>query len=309
MKKDKYPLTNQGVILQKTVYGFDVSVWEIFWWGMCGGATAVSLPGEHAVPAKILNEVFRNKVTHLHFVPSVFELFLNELENKAADRWKFNTVKHVFLSGEKLEATLVNRFYNLFDYKQVRLHNLYGPTECTVDVTSYDCVPNEEVVPIGRPIYNTQIYITDRNLSLLPVGIKGELVIGGEGVGQGYVNDAVLTQEKFVDNPFGKGKLYKTGDIAFLREDGQIMYCGRRDKQVKINGQRIELAEVEMVVKGVPTVVAAAVVVRELQGKKHLVAYYCSKESCDDAVRTECKSKLPDGYNRYTCIAIAEIRP
>lgn len=291
--EDIYPLEDNGTILQKTVYSFDVSVWEIFWWGMCGGAMAVSLPGEHAIPAKVLYEIFRNKVTHLHFVPSVFELFLNYLERNESVRYRFNTVKHIFLSGEKLEAIMVNRFYRLFDHKKVQLHNLYGPTECAVDVTYYDCMPNEPIIPIGRPIYNTQIYIVDQNLNLLPVGIKGELVIGGKNVGEGYINEPKLSDERFVENPFGEGKLYKTGDIAYLREDGQIIYCDRIDLQVKINGQRVEPAEIEMVVKNIPTVDAAAVIVREEHGRKALIAYYCSSVPADDVIQAECEKKLP----------------
>lgn len=291
--QDTYPLQEDSVILQKTVYGFDVSVWEIFWWGMCAGAMAVSLPGEHAVPAKILREISRNKITHLHFVPSVFDLFLNYLERNEEERSKFHGVKHVFLSGEKLETGLVNRFYRMFDHTKVQLHNLYGPTECTVDVTYYDCVPNETVIPIGKPIYNTQAYIVDQNLNLLPIGFKGELVIGGQNVGEGYVNEPNLTKQRFIDNPFGAGKLYKTGDIAYWREDGQIIYCDRMDTQVKINGQRIELAEIETVLKGIPEVDTAAVIVREEQGRKLLVAYYCGSAQKDDVILAECEKKLP----------------
>lgn len=290
---DTYPLEDNGVILQKTVYGFDVSVWEIFWWGMCGGAMAVSLPGEHAVPAKIMNEISRNRVTHLHFVPSVFELFLNYLESREQERNRFRSVKHVFLSGEKLEAALVNRFYRMFDYKKVKLHNLYGPTECTVDVTYYDCVPGESVIPIGKPIHNTQIYIMDQNLNLLPPGIKGELVVGGQNVGDGYINDPELTQERFVENPFGEGRLYRTGDVAYIREDGQVIFCDRRDFQVKINGQRVELAEIEAVIKKIPGVDTAAVVVQEEAGRKQLIAYYCGCGLTAEVIRSECEKRLP----------------
>lgn len=290
---DAYPLEDQDIILQKTVYGFDVSVWEIFWWGMCGGAMAVSLPGEHAVPARILYEVFRSKVTHLHFVPSVFELFLNYLEKNEEERDQFVTVKHVFLSGESLEADLVDRFYRLYDKRNVKLHNLYGPTECTVDVTYYDCVPGEALIPIGKPIHNTQIYIMDRYLNLLPAGIKGELVIGGQNVGMGYINEPELTNVKFVDNPFGNGKLYRTGDVAYLREDGQIIYCGRLDSQVKIHGQRIELGEIETVIRDLSFVDNVVVMLRKEYGRETLVAYYSSCEPDDGALRAACQNRLP----------------
>lgn len=290
---DAYPLGEEDVILQKTVYSFDVSVWEIFWWGICGGAMAVSLPGEHALANKILREVSLCKVTRLHFVPSVFAVFLRYLEEKPQERQKFETVRHVFLSGETLEPGLTAQFYRMFDYGNVQLHNLYGPTECTVDVTCYDCVPGETTTPIGRPISNTQIYIMDRYLNLLPPGIRGELVIGGKNVGQGYINAPELTRERFVQNPFGSGRLYRTGDQAYIRQDGQIIFCGRADLQVKINGQRVEPAEIEAVVKGVPSVESVAVVVRENRGNKQLVAFYSSTAPAEESILQACAKKIP----------------
>ena len=293
--EDAYPLTEDGVILQKTPYGFDVSVWEIFWWGMCGGRLAVSKPGEHFLPANILEEVSGNQVTHLHFVPSVLDIFLGYLENNEQMRCKFASVRHVFVSGEALDPALVRRFYTLYDHEKVQLHNLYGPTECAVDVTHYDCLPTDRVIPIGMPIYNTQIYITDKYLNLLPTGVKGELLIGGHNVGQGYVNDPTLTQSRFVDNPFGDGKLYKTGDLACRQEDGQIIFCGRMDSQVKLNGQRVETGEIEAIIKSVPGVDAAAVIVRTENGRNVLVAYYCGTVDAEDAISDACRAKLP-GY-------------
>ena len=292
--QDAYPLVEEDVILQKTPYTFDVSVWELFWWGMCAGSMAASKPGEHFLPAKILEAVYRHKVTHLHFVPSVLEVFLVYLEQHKEEREKFSTVKHVFASGEVLPAGLVQRFYALYDYKRVKLHNLYGPTECTVDVTYYDCLPADTLIPIGVPISNTQIYITDRFLNLLPVGIRGELLIGGSNVGQGYVNDPALSGERFVDSPFGEGKLYKTGDMAYRRADGQIIFCGRMDAQVKLNGQRVEMGEIEAAVKSVSGVEAAAAIMRVVNEKNMLVAYYCGRENLEEAIRLACKKKLPE---------------
>ena len=293
--EDTYPLEKDGVILQKTPYSFDVSVWEIFWWGMCGGRLAVSKPGEHFLPANILNEVSHNRVTHLHFVPSVFDLFLGYLENNKADRSKFASVKHVFVSGEALDPALVKRFYALYDHESVQLHNLYGPTECAVDVTYYDCRPTDQTVPIGMPIYNTQIYIADKYLNLLPPGIMGELLVGGYNVGQGYVNDPILTASRFVDNPFGDGKLYKTGDLAYRRGDGQIIFCGRMDSQVKLNGQRVETGEIEAIIKSVPGVDAVAVIMRMEHGQNVLAAYYCSDGHMEESIQAACREKLP-GY-------------
>ena len=291
---NKYPLEKDGVILQKTPYTFDVSVWEIFWWGMLGGSLAYSKPDEHFLPAKILEETEKNSVTHLHFVPSVFDLFLTHLEAHKEDCKKFASVKYVFLSGEALNASLIERFYKLFDYNKVTLHNLYGPTECAVDVTYYDCSPNSsDPVPIGKPIYNTSMYVVDKYMNPVPIGVQGELCIGGVNVGQGYLNNPELTAEKFVDNPFGEGKLYKTGDLAYWREDGEIIFCGRIDNQVKLNGQRIELGEIENVISSSDYISSVAVLIQKNANKDGLVAFCCGDESRKKHLKELCAQKLP----------------
>lgn len=291
---DKYPLGADGIILQKTPYTFDVSVWEIFWWGICGGSLAVSKPGEHFLPGKILDEVYNNKVTHLHFVPSVFELFLNYLESHKDECYKFDSVRYVFLSGEALSASLIRRFYALYSCEKVSLHNLYGPTECAVDVTYYDCTPEDiDPVPIGKPIYNTSVYVVDKYMHPVPTGVKGELCIGGVNVGKGYLGNPELTAEKFIDNPFGKGKLYKTGDLAFWREDGEIVFCGRIDGQVKLGGQRIEIGEIEAVIGSVYGVDNAAVILRKINGRDMLAAFYCGTEAEEMHIKDKCLKKLP----------------
>lgn len=291
---DAYPLKNNGVILQKTPYTFDVSAWEIFWWGMCGGSMVASRPGEHAVPERIMEEVDKHEVTHLHFVPSVFELFLTYLEKQRQECNKFHSVKHVFLSGEVASASMVRRFYNLFDHRQIALHNLYGPTESTIDVTYYDCGLNEcDPIPIGRPIYNTSIYVVDEHMNPLPCGVKGELCIGGANVSQGYVNNPLLTAEKFIQNPFDHGKLYKTGDLAFFRNDGQIVFCGRMDEQLKLNGQRVEVKEIEAVIGTVPGVDLVAVVVSKINDRNRLVAYYCGEKAKEEEIGVACEKELP----------------
>ena len=292
---EAYPLIDNDVILQKTPYTFDVSVWELFWWGITGKTLCASKPDEHFLPAKILQETEKNKVTHLHFVPSVFELFLTYLENNPDEQYKFNSVKYVFLSGEALTANSINRFYNIYDYNKVTLHNLYGPTECAVDVSYYDCVPTDiDPVPIGKPIYNTQLHIIDKYLNPTPIGVTGELCIAGVNVGQGYLNNEQLTNEKFIPNPFGKGKLYKTGDLAYWREDGQICYVGRMDNQIKLNGQRIELGEIENAISEIDGVVQCAVIVRkDNEGTQHLCAFYTGKELDTKELRTILNTKLP----------------
>lgn len=291
---DKYPLGDGDVILQKTPYTFDVSVWELFWWGVCGGSLAASKPDEHFLPAKILDEVKSNKVTHLHFVPSVFEIFLSYLESHTEEQSKFNTVKYVFVSGEALTANLVERFYKLYSYDKVTLHNLYGPTECAVDVTYYDCRPEDvDPVPIGKPIYNTQMYVVDKSMKAVPIGVTGELCIAGVNVGKGYLGRPELTAEKFVDNPFGEGKLYRTGDNAYFREDGQLIFCGRIDSQIKLNGQRIEIGEIESAINEAKGADSAAVIVRKVNSSDVLVAFYTGFADAKDEIKNICMSKLP----------------
>ena len=291
---DFYPLEEDDVILQKTPYTFDVSVWELFWWGITGRVLCASKPDEHFLPAKILEETEKNKVTHLHFVPSVFDLFLTYLENNPEEQDKFNSVKYVFLSGEALTANHIKRFYNTYDYNKVKLHNLYGPTECAVDVSYYACTPTDvDPVPIGKPIYNTQLYIVDKYLNPTPIGVIGELCIAGVNVGQGYLNSPELTAEKFIDNPFGEGKLYKTGDLAYWRDDGNIVFCGRIDGQVKLNGQRVEIGEIESVINDINGVSSVAVIVKKINNRDILVAFYSGEKDCNEAIKDICADKLP----------------
>ncbi|MBR3868924.1 MAG: amino acid adenylation domain-containing protein [Clostridia bacterium] len=291
---EAYPLGAEDVILQKTPYTFDVSVWELFWWGMVGGSLVASKPDEHFLPAKILDEVYMHGVTHLHFVPSVFELFVTYLEKHPEECYKFASAKYVFLSGEALSASLVTRFYAMFDSEKVGLHNLYGPTECAVDVTYYDCTPDDvDPVPIGKPIYNTAIYITDKYMNCVPQGVTGELCIGGVNVGQGYLNNPELTAEKFLTNPFGDGRIYRTGDNAYIREDGEIIFCGRMDNQIKLNGQRIEIGEIESVIGNIDGIESVAVILRKNNGRDILAAFWCGKDTDEKTIRDICEKELP----------------
>ncbi|MBQ6898277.1 MAG: AMP-binding protein, partial [Clostridia bacterium] len=175
----------------------------------------------------------------------------------------------------------------------VSLHNLYGPTECAVDVTCYDCRPEDvDPVPIGKPVYNTQIHITDKYLNPVPIGVQGEICIAGMNVGQGYLNKPELTAEKFVDNPFGEGKLYKTGDIGYWREDGNVVFVGRKDSQIKLNGQRIELGEIEAVINSVSGVSSSAVIVKNVNGADILAAFFTGEAEAS-YVKEACSVKLP----------------
>jgi amino acid adenylation domain-containing protein len=246
--QNRYPLTDDDVILQKTPFGFDVSVWELFWWAMQGASVAFLAPGEEKDPHAIVEGIQTHRVTTLHFVPSMLQIFLEHVDAVKALP-KLASLRRVFASGEALKATHVQHFYRIFGGPgATRLINLYGPTEATVDVSFFDCVAGVEYtrIPIGKPIDNTALYVMADRQHLQPIGAPGELCIAGAGVGRGYWHRPALTADRFVPNPFEPGgRLYRTGDLARWLPDGQLEYLGRLDYQVKVRGFRIELEEIE----------------------------------------------------------------
>lgn len=254
------------VVMLKTPYTFDVSVWEIFGFALGGFTLYVLPPEDHYRQDRVIEHIRRGKVTDIHFVPTIFSYFLEAL---AKDGGKLPSIRNFFLSGEALNASLANR-------SCAPVRNLYGPTECAVDVTYYDCSDQEmDPVPIGRPIDNCLVYVLDQRLQPLPNGVIGEICIGGTPVGMGYLNNADKTSAAFVPNPYAAGKLYRTGDLGYWREDGQLIFIGRADNQVKINGQRIELGEIEA---AMCTIVPSAAVT--LNGNR-LFAFYTGEERAD----------------------------
>lgn len=291
----QYPLDEKSVILQKTPYTFDVSLWEIFWWTVSGGRMAFMKPREHFLPAKIVDEIYSKKIMVIHFVPSVLDLFVKYLESNPGEREKVASLKDIFVSGEVLNAALINRSYAIFSAENIKIHNLYGPTECAVDVSFYDCKAREsDPVPIGRPIDNTDIFILDSNMQPVPKGVTGEICISGANVGQGYVNNEDVTNEVFLKNPFGEGKIYKTGDLGYINSENKIIFCGRKDTQIKLNGQRIELAEIENSISEIDGVSLAAVIARKnSEGNQILCAFYSGEKKESGDIRKRLEKKLP----------------
>lgn len=275
----KYPINHKDVILQKTTYTFDVSVWELFWWMFSGSSlTLLTLEGEKD-PASIAKTIDKYAVSVVHFVPSMLQVFLKYLD-EYNEIHELKSIKYIFASGEELKINQVHKFQKLFrTNEKTNLINLYGPTEATVDVSYFDCPRNEQVdkVPIGKPIDNIDLYIIDNNCEILPVGIPGELGISGVGLARGYINDEQLTQEKFVVNPYKEGeRIYKTGDLARWLPDGNIEFLGRlnNDSQVKMRGFRIELAEVESNLLNIDFISNAVVkAIGTNERSKKLVAY------------------------------------
>ena len=222
---------------------------------------------------------------------------------ETADPSRCGSVRRVICSGEALPADLAGRFLALVDCE---LHNLYGPTEAAVDATAWESRldPQLSSVPIGRPIANTQIYVLDQRLEPVPIGVSGDLYIGGVQVAQGYLNRPELTAERFVDDPFRPGRIYRTGDLARWNDDGVIEFLGRSDDQVKIRGFRIELEEIEAQLAGHEGVSAAAVVPIQTDSGPVLAAFVVPTAAGHGAdgrvlrlkteLREYLRTKLPD---------------
>ncbi|MEK7990893.1 MAG: amino acid adenylation domain-containing protein [Thiotrichaceae bacterium] len=277
--QDAYPLTEQDKILQKTPFSFDVSVWEFFWPLMTGAQLVMAKPKGHQDPHYLAKLIAQQQITTLHFVPSMLRIFLQTPQIQLC-----HSLKRVFCSGEALLVELQNQFFTQFS--NVELHNLYGPTEAAVDVSFWQCQPDEQghTVSIGKPIANLQLYILDDKNQPVAIGDTGELHIAGIGLARGYLNRPELTQEKFikVDLPFTNTKnikLYKTGDLASYREDGNIEFLGRIDHQVKIRGFRIELGEIETNLNNHPAVSKSVVTALEQQNDNKIAAYVVPEQN------------------------------
>jgi amino acid adenylation domain-containing protein len=254
--QQEYGLTPNDKVLQKTPYSFDVSVWEFFWPLMAGACLTIARPGGHQDAAYLVDLIKAEGVSTLHFVPSMLQLFLEQEEVGEC-----RSLKRVFCSGEALSYDLQQRF---FARSPAELHNLYGPTEAAVDVTFWACRRGDErrVVPIGRPVANTRSYILDEHGQPTPIGVPGELHIGGVQLALGYLNRPDLTRERFIPDPFSgstSDRLYRTGDLCRYLPDGAIEFLGRLDFQVKVRGFRIELGEIEAHLVEHPAVRQAAV--------------------------------------------------
>lgn len=281
--QDAYRLTEQDRVLQKTPFSFDVSVWEFLWPLLNGAQLIVAQPEAHKDPTYLQAVIETYGVTTVHFVPSMLQIFL---EHGVPAR--LTTLRRVICSGEALPFALQQRFFQSFS---AELYNLYGPTEAAVDVTHWHCQRDTEmeVVPIGHPISNLQIYLLDEQLQPVPIGVAGELYIGGVGVGRGYHRRPALTAERFIAHPFAElarpelgaeasddssARLYRTGDLARYQPDGSIIFLGRLDHQVKFRGFRIELGEIEAALVKHAAVSKAVVVMQANQhGDQRLVAY------------------------------------
>ncbi|MFI6183531.1 amino acid adenylation domain-containing protein [Nonomuraea sp. NPDC051191] len=237
--QETFRLTPQDRVLHKTPTTFDVSVWELFWPLITGATMVIARPGGHRDTAYLRDLIKTENITTTHFVPSMLQAFLEEEDIQPPAR--------IICSGEALPP----------GHTLPGLHNLYGPTEAAVDVSWHPCQPGETLTPIGKPVDNTTLHVLDHNLNEVPIGTPGELHIGGIQLARGYLGKPALTAERFIPAPNGQ-RLYRTGDLARWLPTGELEYLGRTDHQVKIRGMRVELGEIEAVLRARPGVAAAA---------------------------------------------------
>ncbi|MFI6173445.1 amino acid adenylation domain-containing protein [Nocardia sp. NPDC051052] len=301
----EYGLRQDDVVLQKTPVTFDVSVWELFWPLQIGARLVVAKPGGHRDPGYLVRVITEQRVSTVHFVPSMLAVFL--AEPRAAE---CRSLRDIFASGEALPGGTAQLARELTG---ARLHNLYGPTEAAVDVTAHEVTALDVLaVPIGRPVSNTRAYVLDAGLGLVPVGVAGELYLAGAQVGRGYVRRPELTAGRFVADPFVPGeRMYRTGDRAKWTSAGELEYLGRNDFQVKLRGMRIEPGEVAAALTALDSVGQAIVVVRtdEHLGDQ-LVAYLVAAAGCaidTDAVRAALSNALPSYMVPATMMVLGEL--
>ena len=286
-----FPLDPRDRILQRTPYTFDVAISELLWPLAAGAGLVFAEPGRHGDPAYLHRVIQDERISVLHFVPSVFQAFT---EHPGLDA--LTTVRLVVLIGEPLPSRLAA--YALRTLPAAMLVNFYGPTEATIDVSAHVCSVDDEergpVVPIGRPGWNTTLHVLDQSCRLAPIGVPGELAIGGVQLARGYLDRPEITADRFIVNPFGHGRLYRTSDLVRRLPDGEIEFLGRMDFQVKIRGMRVELGEVETRLEACLGVIRACAIVSRLGGEEQLIAYVTgAPELSERDLKAELATALP----------------
>ncbi|WP_313918058.1 non-ribosomal peptide synthetase [Tahibacter sp.] len=302
----EYGLGAGDRVLQKTPYTFDFSVWELLWPLMTGARLVLARPGGHRDAEYLYGLIRSEGITLTHFVPSMLAAFLTQ-----APTLDCPSLRHVTCGGEALPAALVERFFAA--HAGARLHNLYGPTEATIQVSYFECLRESASsgVPIGRPMWNTRLYVLDEQLQPVPLGFIGELYISGACVARGYRNRPDLTADRFVADPFAgtaTARMYRTGDFARYRADGLLDFLGRCDQQVKIRGVRIELGEIEALLAQHASVKQAVVRPLARDGDVRLVGYVIPRDGMSvspDVLRMHLKQHLPESMLPSAFVSLA----
>lgn len=305
---DEYQVSERDRLLQVASLGFDVSVAEIFGTLICGARLVIPRPDALRDIEYLTDLLYREGITTMHFVPSLLGLFLSL---PGVNQWR--TLRRVPIGGEALPGRIADKFHATFD---ASLYNFYGPTETIVNATSYpvEGTQGTRTVPIGRPKVNTQVHLLDDALQPVPVGVIGEIYIGGTHVARGYHRRPALTAEHFVADPFNPGsRLYRSGDLARRNADGDIEFVGRADEQVKIHGIRLELGEIAAAISVDPSVGQAVVVVVDLpQLGMSIVGYLTPAAGGRDTVEVErirarVAAALPDYMAPAAYVVLDEI--
>jgi amino acid adenylation domain-containing protein/non-ribosomal peptide synthase protein (TIGR01720 family) len=304
----RFPLTFADRVVQKTPFSFDASVWELFAPLLVGARLVMAAPGGHQDPTYLCGFMIEQGITALKIVPSLLERLLDEEGFRQCE-----SLRYVFCGAEAMPLKLAERF---FGRTGAELFNLYGPTEAAIDVTFWPCKPGHKrkSIPIGKPIINTQVYVLDERMRLAPMGVSGELYIGGESLARGYWQRPELTAEKFVPNPYGKtpgARLYRTGDMVRWNDERELEYLGRNDAQVKVRGFRIELGEIEAALLERDEVGRAVVLVREEEGRaKQLAAYVAASDGVEPdsrELRGYLQGRLPEYMVPASINVVAEM--
>lgn len=288
-------LKSDETVLQKTTLSFDDAAVEIFWPLIVGARVALMQPEEHKDPHAIIEDSIKYNVSILHFVPSMLKLFIDLIHEE--EIVKLKNLRAIISSGEALSSSLVK---DLFKKMDVRLFNSWGATEVSIDSTCYECTAqdghNNGIISVGKPIDNNYIYVLDKNLKPVPYGVIGDLYIGGIGLANGYLNDLEKTNKSFINNPYNlEEKIYRTGDQGYLNFDGNLMFTGREDSQVKVRGMRVELGEIESSLKEFSEIKDAVVYFDKSNNKNTLVGYIISSSYFENkSLYTFLSKKLPD---------------
>ncbi len=301
----RYGLAHDDRVLLKTACGFDVFIAELYWPLTAGATLVVAPPGAHRDPDYLASAVLAQGVTTLHFVPTLLDLFLVGRDSTE----RYDGLRRVMAGGEALSPELVRRFYAR---SSATLHNLYGPSECAIYSTAWECPrdPGLSLVLIGAPVDGTQVWVLDADRQPVAPGTPGELYIGGDGVGIGYHARRELTAERFVSLTLegSPRRLYRTGDLARDAGGGELEYLGRVDSQIKVRGYRVEPGEIEITMLRTGLVRAAAVVADFAGSSQRLVAFVVSSQALPadqiaDRLLSAIREELP-GYMVPAALAV-----
>jgi amino acid adenylation domain-containing protein/thioester reductase-like protein len=291
-KIEDLSLQDSDVIVETASQCFDISVWQFLSLQLVGGKVVIANSETASDPTRLLTLLVGQQVSICEVVPSALDMMVEDQFGKRGGS-RLSALRWLLVTGEAVPPALCRRWRR--EYSHIALLNAYGPTECSDDVTHYPIPQTQDsgalYTPIGQPVSNMHLYVLNEMLSPVPVGVRGEIYIGGVGVGRGYLNQATTTAERFIPDAYSSepgSRMYKSGDLGSWRKDGNLEFIGRSDGQVKIRGFRIELGEIESRLAHHPGVRAAVVLAREDKpGEKQLVAYYTSNHDTDDGPETE----------------------